>query len=641
MVGHRRHADAGAARIVARELACIACGVLCSHAWAAAPDSLADLSLEELSRLEITSVSRHAERISDAAASVYVITAEAIRRSGASSLPQALRLAPNLQVAQIDANQFAITARGFNNAIGNKLLVLVDGRTVYTPFYSGVFWDQQDVMLADVERIEVISGPGATLWGANAVNGVINVITKPARETQGALVAVEGGAQENQAAVRYGGSLGDAGQFRLYAKRLTREATQSESGAAQGDGWNARQVGFRFDRAAGADDITLQGDASYGKAQTRGTAPLSFPAVQVGGADLLARWTHRLDGGASFSLQAWRADSRRDDAFLYRPHEQVSDLQFQHDVPLAGQRLLWGGGYRQAREDLQPGFVFGFRPPRQTLAWSNLFVQDGIRLGPALELTLGAKIERNDYTGNEFLPSVRLAWKPHDDELLWTAVSRAVRAPAPLDRDITLPPRPPFIIAGGPGFDSELAYVAELGWRAQPSPALSWSATLFQHWWERLRSGEPPPEAQVQNMIAGTTSGVEAWGAWQVTPAWRLGAGLGLLRERLHVEAGSTDPVGPSALGDDPHAQWSLRSSLDVARGQELELALRHVGALPQPAVPSYYATDVRYGWQFGPGWTLAVVARNLFARDHLEFGKAPGRVEIPRSVIAQLEWRR
>ena len=622
-------------------LACLAgaCALQPGTAAAAASPSLADLSLEDLSTLEITSVSRRTERLSDAAASVYVITAEAIRRSGASSLPQALHLAPNLQVAQIDANQYALSARGFNNAIGNKLLVLVDGRTVYTPFYSGVFWDQQDVLLADVERIEVISGPGATLWGANAVNGVINVITRSARDTRGTLASVEGGSKESQVALRHGGELGDGGGFRLYAKSLQRADTRNEAGDPVDDGWRQRQVGFRTDWAAGRDSFTVQGDAYFAKGETRGAAPLTFSPLEAGGSNLLARWTRELDAGASFSVQAYYDISRRDDAVLYRPHEDIADLAFQHGFASEAQRILWGGGVRQAREDVGPGFFFGFVPQRQTLNWANLFVQDEIRLDPALVLTMGVKAERNDYTGTEFLPSARLAWKPRDDQLLWTALSRAVRAPAPLDRDIVLPPVPPYIIAGGPGFESEVAVVAELGWRAQVGDRFTYSATLFQNWWQRLRSGQLPPDAHVQNMIAGTTDGFEAWGTWQVAAPWRLGAGLNLLREHLHVQAGSTDPTGPSALGNDPRGQWTLRSSLDIAPAQELELSLRHVGVLPTPAVPSYYAADLRYAWKPQLGWTIAVVGRNL-AGAHPEFDAAPGRSEIARSLVVQLEWR-
>lgn len=627
---------------VAWKLACLLglCAVATARAESMSSGSLNDLSLEELANLQITSVSRRSERLGDAAASIYVITADAIRRSGAGSLPQALRLAPNLEVAQIDANQYAISARGFNNAIGNKLLVLIDGRTVYTPFYSGVFWDQQDLVLADVDRIEVISGPGATLWGANAVNGVINVITRSSSETQGPLASIEGGPKEGQALARYGARLGDAGHWRIYAKRLARAATRSEGGAAIGDAWDERQAGFRYDGSTGDDAFTVQGDAYSGKGQSRGSPPMVFTPLQVGGANLLARWTRQLGADSSVEVQAYYDSSRRDDAVLYRPHEDISDIAFQHSFAGAGQQVVWGGGYRQARDDLEPGLFFGFQPARRTLSWSNVFMQDSVRAAAALGVTLGLKVERNDFTGNEFLPSLRVAWKPSAEQLLWTALSRAVRAPSPLDRDIRLPPQPPFLIAGGPGFDSEVANVAEVGWRGQPSDDVSASVTLYQTWWERLRSGQPPPNAQVQNMIAGTTSGLEVWGTWQVEPAWRLSAGLTLLDERLRVESGSTDPVGPSALGNDPRSQWSLRSSLDVGPTQELDMSLRHVDVLRAPRVPAYYAMDLRYGWRVHPGWTVSFIGRNLLAPSHPEFNAAPGRSVIAHSLLLQLEWR-
>jgi iron complex outermembrane recepter protein len=612
----------------------------CSATVGAADDSLADLSLEELANTEITSVSRRAERLSEAPASVYVITAEAIRRSGATSLPQALRLAPNLQVAQLDASQYAITARGFNNAIGNKLLVLIDGRTVYTPFFSGVFWDQQDVLLADVKRIEVISGPGATLWGANAVNGVINVITRSAAETEGALLVGAAGSRETRAGARFGGAAPGAGHYRVYALHTRRENTRDENSASLSDGWDSQQIGFRADWGGTSSDFTLQGDAYRGETELRHFPFPGFPAaIEASGYNLLGRWTHRLDDGATLRVQAYVDHSERDDALLYKPEVDIADIEFQHALRWSAHKLVWGGGYRHARDDVQPGLFFGFRPPQRELRWSNLFVQDEIALLGNLELTLGVKLERNDYTGTESLPSARLAWKPARDHLVWGALSRAVRAPARLDRDITLPPNPPFIIAGGPDFVSEVANVVELGWRATPRPDLSLSITAFHHHWERLRSGQLPPNAMVQNMISGTTHGVEAWGVWQASPAWRLSAGFTTFRADLGIDPGSADPVGPSALGNDPEYQWMLRSSLNPWPGHEFDLAVRRVAALPDPVVPAYTALDLRYGWRVTPDFTVSLVGRNLLDGGHAEFGAAAGRSVIPRSVLLHLRW--
>ncbi|MEO8151824.1 MAG: TonB-dependent receptor [Rhizobacter sp.] len=612
-----------------------------AHGNVASTKEIADLSLEELAGIEVTSVSRRGEPLSSAPASIYVITADAIRRAGASSLPEALRLAPNLQVARIDATQYAISARGFNNAIGNKLLVLIDGRTVYAPFFSGVLWDQQDVMLDDVERIEVISGPGATLWGANAVNGVINIISRSSADTQGVLVVANGGNRERGMAMRYGAAWGDAGHVRVYAKTAKLKNTDTESGSAVPDGNERHQIGFRADWGASADSLTLQGDTYRTHAEHRGFfGPFELTPITSSGANLLGRWTRHLDTGADLRVQAYVDHSERDDAFLYKPSVDLADLEFQHGLSFGEHKLVWGGGYRRAHDDIEPGVFFGFVPASRTLSWTNLFVQDDLALAEGLDLTMGLKLEHNDYTGTETLPNLRLAWQPGAGQLVWGALSRAVRAPARLDRDIRLPPAgPPYIIAGGPDFISEVANVFELGYRAQPSANWSYSATAFWHDWHGLRSGQTPPNAQVQNMIDGQTWGVEAWATWQAMPAWRLSAGLSTLKKDLKLQAGSTDPDGPANLGDDPDYQWSLRSAVNVAEGQDFDVSLRRVASLPQANVPAYTAVDARYGWRITRDVELALTAQNLFDNAHPEFGTSPGRSEIGRSVAVWLRF--
>lgn len=602
---------------------------------------IADLSLEELSGIEVTSVSRRAEPLSAAPASIYVITSDAIRRAGVSSLPEALRLAPNLQVARIDATQYAISARGFNNAIGNKLLVLIDGRTVYAPFFSGVLWDQQDVMLGDVERIEVISGPGATLWGANAVNGVINIITRSSSDTQGLLAVAGGGNRERGLSLRYGTALGDSGSVRFYAKTTNARHTDNAADTAVADGTERHQLGFRADWNNDADDFTLQGDTYRTRAEYRGNiGTFQLTPITSSGSNVLGRWTRRLGGGADLRVQAYFDHSERDDALLYRPRTDLGDAEFQHGLTLENHRLVWGAGYRRAQDHIAPGLFFGFVPPSRTLTWTNLFVQDDVKLASGLDLTLGLKFERNDYTGTETLPNLRLAWQPAAGQLLWGAISRAVRAPARLDRELRLPPAgPPYIIAGGPDFVSEVANVFELGYRAQPTPDWSYSATAFLHDWQGLRSGQPPPNAQVQNMIDGRTHGVEAWASWQALPTWRLSAGLSTLKKNLKLQAGSTDPDGPANLGDDPDYQWSLRSAFTPAEGHEFDVSLRRVAALPKDAVPAYTAVDARYGWRITPSIELSLVGQNLFGKEHAEFGSVPARSEIDRSIALWLRF--
>lgn len=598
--------------------------------------NLADLSLEQLAAIEITSVSRRPERLQDAPAAIFVIDADMVRRSGATSLAEALRLAPNLQVARIDASQYAISARGFNNAIGNKLLVLIDGRTVYTSFFSGVFWDQQDVMLDDVDRIEVISGPGGTLWGANAVNGVINVITREAAATQGTLLIGGSGDREQQIGFRQGFALAPDAFMRIYAQRGRWDHSMRPDGVVVRDAFGRSQLGLRADFGPAGDRVTVQGDIYRGRTESRPT----FGPVRMSGANLLARLERRLSDGSSLRVQAYVDRTRRDDRVLYSPHIDTFDLEAQHDLALGDHRLLWGGGHRRARDKIEPGLFFGFVPPRRTLAWTSLFMQDEFALNPQLTLTAGAKAERNDYTGWEFLPSLRLAWKPADQHLLWGALSRAVRAPARLDRDIRLPPNGA-IIGGGDQFVSEVAKVLELGYRGQPSPTLNVAATLFHHDWDRLRSGQRPPRAQVQNMIAGHTQGLEANARWQVTPDWRLGAGLTLLRMRLALKPGSPDPEGPRALGNDPKRQWTITSSLKLSARQELDLSVRHAASLPYPPVPAYTALDLRWAWMPRGDLELALVGRNVTDRRHLEFRTAinnPGN-EIERQWMLQLRW--
>lgn len=615
------------------------CWCAAAPAWPVARD-IAELSLEELAGLEVTSVSRRGEPLGAAPASIYVITADAIRHAGVSSLPEALRLAPNLQVARIDATQYAISARGFNNAIGNKLLVLIDGRTVYTPFFSGVFWDQQDVMLDDVERIEVISGPGATLWGANAVNGVINILTRSSADTVGTRVAGGAGERERGLSLRHGVALGESGHLRVYGKTTRVKATETAAGSPVADANERHQAGLRADWVAGADTLTVQGDAYRTRAEHRGFfLGTELTPISSSGANLLGRWTRRLGSGSELRVQAYVDHTEREDALLYRPTVDLADLELQHAFTDGRHKVVWGGGYRRSHDELKPGLFFGFVPESRTLSWGNLFAQDDLALSDTLSLTLGLKLEHNEFTGLETLPNLRLAWRPQPQQLVWAALSRAVRAPARLDRDIRLPPRPPYIIAGGPDFVSEVANVLELGWRAQLATDWSGSATAYLSEWKRLRSGQVPPDAQVQNMIDGRSYGLEAWASWQVLPAWRVSGGLTALHKDLHLRPGSTDPVGPANLGDDPSFQWSLRSTYSAAERQEFELALRRVASLPQASVPAYTALDARYGWRVTRHLELSVTGQNLLDPGHAEFGSAPGRSEIERSLGVWLRW--
>ena len=603
--------------------------------------SLADLTLEELADLVVTSVSRRPERLADAAASVYVITSEDLRRSGVTSLPEALRLAPNLQVARINSSQYAISARGFNNATGNKLLVLVDGRTIYTPLFSGVFWDQQDLLLEDIERIEVISGPGATLWGANAVNGVINVITRPAGETQGRLVSGFAGNREHGAALRFGGAF-ERGHYRVYVKATERENTRTAAGLQNSDGREHVQTGFRADWGGARDRYTLQGDFYEGTGEDPGLAAgIVAGRHEVTGANLLARWTRELENGGDFRLQAYLDHARREDRVLFQPDADIFDIEFQHGFPWRSHRLLWGGGYRYGRDKVADAFLSGMRPMSEQLNWANVFVQAELRVAPRVTLTPGLKLESNEYSGTEPLPSVRLAWEPGPRRLVWAAASRAVRAPSRFDRNVVVPFLPGFTI-GGPNFDSEVADVLELGYRAQASRAVSYSLALFHHEWDRLRSGTGALPLELQNKLEGPVYGVEAWATWLATPRWKLSGGFTTLRKHLRLEPGSTDRLGADnvTLANDPEFQWQLRSSADLGHRQELDVMVRRVGALPTPRVEEYTAVDVRYAWRVRSGLELSLTVQNLQERWHPEFRTSNALpAEIERSVLLGARW--
>lgn len=606
----------------------------------AAVSDLTELTIEELSNLEVTSVSRRPESLADAPGSIYVITGEQIRRSGVVTIPEALRLAPNLQVARVDAREYAITARGFLSGVGNKLLVLIDGRTAYTPLFSGVFWDAQDVVLADVERIEVISGPGAATWGVNAVNGVINITTRPAGETQGTLATGGVGHLESAAVFRHGGRAGERGFFRFYGKGFRGQGNELVDGSASFDRWQRGQVGFRADWQAGSDGLTVQGDLyrAYSE-ERRGGGGLD----DLSGGNLLARWTRDDENGEGLELQAYYEQSDR--AEILPLQENLLDVAFHQALSARMHKLTWGAGYRYARDESERVPAIGFIPARRSLRWYHVFGQDQFAVARNVEATLGVRFENNVYTDWEVLPSARLAWTPSANRLVWGALSRAVRAPARLDRDIFIPATPPFIIGGGPDFQSETADVIEIGYRAQPVKDLSYSMTAFHHRFDHLRSVELAPAGSDAAMIIGNgfkgeVTGLEAWGAWQVSDDWQLRMGGLVMDQDLRLEPGSTDALGPRTLGNDPDYQLQVRSTYDLTQRHQFDVMLRHIDNLPDPEVPSYTAVDVRLGWKLTPAFDLSLLLQNVLDSSHGEFDAAPERTEFERAAFMKLTWR-
>ncbi len=611
---------------------------------------LANLSFEELANIHITSVSKKDERLADAAASVFVITQDEIRRSGVTSLPEALRLAPNLHVAQVSANSYAISARGFNNSAANKLLVLIDGRSVYTPLFSGVFWDVQNVMLDDVERIEVISGPGGTLWGTNAVNGVINVITHSAKDTQGGLAAASAGNRGANATLRYGGPLGTDGSYRIFAQHAARNHTETLAGTAVDDGSHMTQAGFRLDWARLGDQVSVQGnvyDGAEGQPAPGSIvtgARFALGPIPLSGMNLLTRWERTLDQGAGLSLQLYYDGTKRTVPPTFSETLDIVDVQLQHALLQAGiHSPVWGAEYRYSMDRVGNSRFIAFLPANVDQKWVSLFAQDEMTLRDDLRLTVGARLERSDYTGNEVLPSTRLAWKVASDHLLWSAASRTVRAPSRLDRDTFVPGSAPFLLTGGANVRSEIANVYEVGYRGRPSSRLSYSATVFHTDYDHLRTQELAPDRKsvfFSSEMEGRSSGIEMWGVYQASPKWRLSGGLTAQRERLRLKASSNDPTAVLAADKDPAHKWLLRSSLDLAGQSELDVTVRHVAALSNPGVPAYTTVDLRYAWRPRPNLELSLSAQNLGSKGHGEFTDVLTRSELDTRVFFKASTR-
>jgi len=625
---------------------------------------LKQLNVEDLMNVEVTSVSRHAEKLLGAASAIQVITQADIRRSGATSIPEALRLADNLQVAQKNSHDWAISARGFNTSLANKLLVMIDGRTVYTPLYSGVIWDVQDYLLEDIDHIEVISGPGGSLWGANAVNGVINIITKSAAGTQGLYTEAGGGsAPRDFAGVRYGGSIAAATQFRVYGKYFDRGGEVLADGHSESDSWRQGRAGFRIDSQASArDKLTLQGDAYDGHAQEQ-----TGGATGTSGSNILGRWTRILSDESDLDLQSYidrthfsdpvppllfsglqltPAGKLYDDLTTY-------DVDFQHRFRLGtANRVVWGVGFRRTHDAVINAPALGFFPTILDQNLYSAFVQDEIALRKDLSFTLGTKLEHNDYTGFEFEPDARLSWTVSANRVLWAAVSRAVRAPSRIDRDLSEATPPyPLLLKGSSNFKSETMIAYELGYRAQVNEKLTTSVSSFYNKYGDVRSASFTPATILPlffaNNVEGSTYGLEISGNYQVSDGWSLHAGYTLLKEHLRVKPGQFDLNNALNETADPEHQFSIRSSLNLPRRTELDTALRWVDTLhnnsgPTPGtVPSYFELDTRLAWHVSERFELSLVGQNLLHSHHPEYGYPdPTRPEIQRSLYGKFAWR-
>ena len=635
------------------------------------PSELKKLSLEQLMNMDVTSVSKQPQPYGEAPAAIDVITNDEIRRSGASSIPEVLRLADNLEVAQASSSGWNISSRGFNTDLANKLLVLIDGRTVYSPLFSGVFWNAQDYLLEDIDRIEVVSGPGGNLWGANAVNGVINVTSKSAKNTQGAFVEGGGGTElQDFGGVRYGGTLGSDVYYRVYGKYFNRGDETLAGGGNATDAWRMGQGGFRVDDENDPQNrFTLQGDIYDSSV----SSPTGGDGESAGG-NVLGRWSHTLSENSDLSLQLYY-----DQTFLNAPKPEVFflglpaapagiftdsldtyDLDFQHHFHLDGNNnFVWGLGYRFTHDVVGSAPSLTFLPNTLDHSLYSGFVQDEIKLGSDLSLTAGSKIEHNDYTGWEFEPSGRLRWDVADQQMIWAAVSRAVRMPSRIDRDIeeTSPQLVPYgiadILVGGGDFGSETVVAYELGYRAQLAKEFSTSISTFFNNYNDIRSTSPTPSTILplffQNNLEAQSGGVELTADYQPFGGCRFHFGYDLLQENIWVAPGQVDLNKALNETADPKNQVFFRPSIDLPGNLELDPDLRWIDSLTYNAnggvpgiVPSYAELDVRLGWRPLKDVEISVTGQNLLHDDHLEYvAPSPSPTqEIARSVYGKLACR-
>lgn len=615
---------------------------MATSAWAdaagkQAPQTVEDLrglSLDDLANIRVTSVSKRPEMLSQVPAAIYVITAEDIRRSGATSLPEALRLAPNLEVAQVNAYAWTVTARGFNSPeTANKLLVLINGRSVYEPIGSGVLWQQVDVDLASVERIEVTSGPGGTMWGANAVNGVINVITKSAANLPPVSAHVMAGSYERQAGVAFAGKLTQHVSIQVRGNTFGYDNTvAAQAGDTSQDAFKGAQFGVGLTGKWSADRASL-GAGGYDNSIIDDGGRLHGEVVR-------ADWSHASRDGSTIDLNTYVSRDIRDEPTLYESRD-VFDISAQQTRHVgARQTVIWGGEYRHWWEDFQSFDLFSFTRPKTTISIGSLYAQDEIALKPHLKLTLGLKAENSSYSGFNWLPNVRLAWQPDTVNLWWAAISRAERTPNRIEREL----QAPGFLVPAPDFGAEKLVAYEAGWRGQPDKRLSLSLQAFYNVYDDLRTDGYPPTIFpiiLQNGGAGVTWGVEGWGKYQVTPAWRLSAGFNLLHKSFHLQPGFNDLANLAVQGQDPSYQAQLRSEWNISRTLEFDLGLRNVDKIDNAPVKAYTEADAHIGWRVNNKVQLALDGHNLLHDRHLEVWDPSTTTPryVPRSIFVSLRY--
>ena len=613
------------------------------------PEELKKLTIEQLLDIEVTSVSKVPQKLTEVASAIQVITQNDIQRSAATNIPEALRLAPNLQVSQISSRHWIISSRGFNSVYSNKLLVMIDGRNVYSPLFAGVFWDAQNVLLEDVDRIEVISGPGGTQWGGNAVNGVINIITKKASETKGIYVsAARGSFLERSLEARYGGRISNKVSYRAYGQGYERDNTFLVAGGDNTDDWALIQGGVRFDITPSKNnEVNLTADFYTGKEQD------AEKPSSIDGQNVMGTFTHTFSERSSLSVQAYLDRTwRRDITGLLNSELFTYDLDLQHNFS-AGEahKFVWGLGYRFMDDNatnLSP--IVGLVPEDRNMCVLSGFVEDEINIvRDRLKLILGTKLQRNNFSGNELQPTARLSLTPAQRHLIWAAISRAVRTPGRMDVDFHLPiyPVPPSepSVAGGPNFKSEKLIAFEAGYRTQPVDGLSLSLATFYNKYDDLYSVEALPGTltyQIQNGVKGTTYGFELAGNFVATSYWQLRGGYTYFHKKLENKPGNlTDPLALENLGSDANNRAFLQSMLNLTRKLRADINVRYLDELPpspfNKRVPSYIDLNSKLSFAPSRAFEVSVAGQNLLHKRKVE---ALGAVEIPRGIYGRLTFR-
>jgi len=651
----------------------------------ASSDNYFDLNLTDLLSVEVTSVAKKKQKLNEVAAAVFVISQQDIQRSGVTSIPEALRMAPGVQVAKMDANKWAITSRGFNSQITNKLLVLIDGRSVYTPSFSGVYWDAQDTVLDDIERIEVIRGSGASVWGANAVNGVINIITKNANDTQGGLVVAGAGNEEKAfVSLRYGAMLNEETTARVYVKYNDRDSSYSVDLNNDHDNWKSLRSGFRIDSKLNEiDSLTVQGDI-YDNDENQAInlwvdpsdpakaiyAPFyhldNIPSkITSNGWNLLSRWEHQFSEQSNSTLQVYYDHTERSEAFVEQKIDTF-DIDFQHSFQATqAHGIIWGLGFRHIKDDFNNTYVVSLSPDSSKQSLYSAFAQDEITLLPdTLKLTLGVKFEHNDYTGQELQPSARLAWLVNDRSTLWAAVSKAVRTPSRVERTgqavgfiVPLPPTytttVEILTIGNKDFKSEELRAIELGYRFKPQENLSFDLALFHNNYDNLQSFEkftasPLSSNQFSNNLSATSYGVELATEWRPLEWWRLQSNYSYIKVSSHFDTGflSSTPSDLVAEGSGPKHQFSVRSMMDLSHDISFDTWVYYVDRLKRTSMsydivtPSYTSANIKLAWQASNDLELSLVGQNLLDSHHSEFIAENLQVptEVERSIYAKIK---